>query len=121
MLRQLRFTLLPFALCLFPLPALRAEPVRFARTPDVSPDGRLVAFSYLGDIWTADAAGGAARPVTMHAAPATTPVGSPDGRHIAFGSTRHGQYDVFAVPVAGGKPRRPPGPRTRRTARAGSS
>ena len=28
------------------------EPIRFVRTPDISPDGKTVAFSYLGDIWT---------------------------------------------------------------------
>lgn len=36
------------------------EPIRFARTPDISPDGKLVAFSYLGDIWVVEAIGGVA-------------------------------------------------------------
>ena len=27
------------------------EPIRLARTPDISPDGKSIAFSYLGDIW----------------------------------------------------------------------
>src|SRR5438270_7973074 len=40
------------------------EPIQFARTPDISPDGKLVAFSYLGDIWVVEAIGGKARPVT---------------------------------------------------------
>src|SRR4029079_18509683 len=31
---------------------------------------------------------------------------SPDGRLIAFSSNRHGSYDVFVVPVHGGKPKR---------------
>jgi tricorn protease len=82
------------------------EPIRFARSPDISPDGKLIAFSYLGDIWTVEAIGGVARPVTMHEAHDTNPVFSPDGKWIAFSSNRHGQYDVFVVPSVGGKPRR---------------
>ena len=82
------------------------EPIRFARLPDISPDGRQIAFSYLGDIWIVEAIGGVARPVTTHEAHETSPVFSPDGRYIAFSSNRHGSYDVFVVPVHGGKPRR---------------
>src|SRR5205809_2440142 len=82
------------------------EPIRFARTPDISPDGKLVAFSYLGDIWTVETIGGVARPVTMHEAHDVYPVFSPDGRWIAFSSNRHGSYDVFVISSRGGKPRR---------------
>jgi tricorn protease len=87
-------------------PVAAQEPIRFARTPDISPDGKQVAFSYLGDIWTVEAIGGVARPVTMHEAHDYFPVFSPDGRHIAFSSNRHGGYDVFVVPAVGGKPKR---------------
>jgi tricorn protease len=31
---------------------------------------------------------------------------SPDGRTIAFSSNRHGSYDVYTVPIQGGRPRR---------------
>jgi len=82
------------------------EPIRFARTPDISPDGKLVAFSYLGDVWVVEAIGGVARPVTMHEKHDIYPVFSPDGKKIAFSSNRHGSYDVFVVPVQGGKPTR---------------
>ncbi len=82
------------------------EPIRFARTPDISPDGKTVAFSYLGDIWTVEAIGGVARPVTMHEAHDVNPAFSPDGKSIAFSSNRFGQYDVFVVPAVGGKPKR---------------
>src|SRR5437773_4949485 len=82
------------------------EPIRFARTPDSSPDGEKIAFSYLGDVWTVDRIGGIARPVTLHEAHDFDPVFSPDGRWLAFSSNRHGSYDVFVVPVRGGKPRR---------------
>ncbi len=83
-----------------------AEPIRFARTPDVSPDGKLVVFSYLGDLWLVDAGGGVARHLTMHESHDYAPVFSPDGQHIAFSSNRHGTYDVFVVAVQGGRPKR---------------
>src|SRR5689334_8933749 len=88
-------------------PAAQAqEPIRFARSPDISPDGKLVAFSYLGDIWVVEAIGGVARPVTMHEAHDINPVFSPDGKWVAFSSNRHGSYDVYVVSAVGGKPRR---------------
>src|ERR1700726_1367411 len=87
-------------------PTLAQEPIRFARTPDISPDGKLVAFSYLGDIWMVETIGGIARPVTMHEKHDIYPVFSPDGKSIAFSSNRHGSYDVFVVPVQGGRPER---------------
>ncbi|MCS7166181.1 MAG: S41 family peptidase [Gemmatales bacterium] len=80
--------------------------VRFARTPDISPDGKWVAFSYLGDIWIVAAEGGTARQVTTHEAHDIQPVFSPDGRWLAFSSNRYGSYDVFVVPFEGGPPRR---------------
>jgi tricorn protease len=104
-----RTTFLAALAFLFLTTAARAqaqEPIRFARTPDISPDGKLVAFSYLGDIWVVDAVGGVARPVTMHEKHDIYPVFSPDGKRIAFSSNRHGSYDVFTVPVQGGKPTR---------------
>src|SRR6266567_8685781 len=82
------------------------EPIRFARLPDISPDGKQVAFSYLGDVWIVETIGGIARPVTLHEAHDTAPVFSPDGRSIAFSSNRHGSYDVFVVSAQGGKPKR---------------
>jgi tricorn protease len=82
------------------------EPIRFARMPDISPDGKLVAFSYLGDIWVVETIGGVARPVTVHRAHDIDPVFSPDGKTLAFSSNRHGSYDVYTIPVTSGKPTR---------------
>jgi tricorn protease len=104
---MMRFHATLLALIVLPLSATRGqEPIRMARTPALSPDGKLIAFSYLGDIWTVEAIGGVARPVTQHLAHDIAPVFSPDGRSLAFASNRHGSYDVFVVPTRGGKPRR---------------
>jgi tricorn protease len=86
--------------------AIAEEPIRFARTPDISPDGKTVAFSYLGDIWLVSVNGGEATHLTMHEKHDFNPVFSPDGKWIAFSSNRHGQYDVFVIPVKGGRPKR---------------
>jgi tricorn protease len=108
---EIHVTILRFAFLLTVVLAAPAclhaqEPIQFARTPDISPDGKLVAFSYLGDIWVVEAIGGIARPVTMHEAHELYPCFSPDGRWIAFSSNRYGSYDVFVVPIYGGKPQR---------------
>lgn len=87
-------------------PAAAQEPIRFARTPDISPDGKLVAFSYLGDIWVVETIGGTARSITSHSAHDIYPVFSPDGQSIAFSSNRHGSYDVYVTSSRGGRPRR---------------
>ena len=105
-MRLFRTACLALCTALFAAAAGAQEPIRFARLPDISPDGKLVAFSYLGDIWTVEAIGGVARPVTMHEAHDINPVFSPDGKYIAFSSNRHGSYDVFVVPAVGGKPKR---------------
>ncbi|MGF1579204.1 MAG: S41 family peptidase [Gemmataceae bacterium] len=82
------------------------DPIQFGRTPDISPDGKLVAFSYAGDIWTVPAIGGIARPITGHTAHDYRPIFSPDGKQIAFSSKREDQYDVYVVSVFGGRPTR---------------
>src|SRR5437660_8417522 len=99
---HLRLLLVAVAAAVAPA-AQSQEPIRFARTPDISPDGKLVAFSYLGDIWLVEAIGGVARPLTRHEAYHVGPVFSPDGKSIAFTSNRNGSYDVFVVPVEGGR------------------
>ena len=72
----------------------------------LSPDGQRLAFSYLGDIWIAPAAGGEARLVTSHVEMDDYPVWSPDGKRIAFASNRYGNPDIFVVDADGGRPKR---------------
>src|SRR5438874_10207265 len=81
-----------------------AEPIRLARHPDYHA-GRI-AFSYLGDIWTANEDGTGVQRLTDNRAREAYPRFSPDGRWIAFSSNRYGNYDVFVMAATGGAPRR---------------
>lgn len=76
------------------------------RFPAISPDGKTVAFSYKGDIWTVPANGGQARQITINPAYDAYPVWSPDSRQIAFASSREGSMDIYVVGRDGGAPRR---------------
>ncbi|HXB21999.1 MAG TPA: S41 family peptidase [Candidatus Solibacter sp.] len=64
-----------------------------------------IAFSYLGDIWTANEDGSNVQRLTVHKARDIYPRFSPDGKWIAFSSNRFGNYDVFIIPAEGGSPR----------------
>ena len=72
----------------------------------ISPDGRTVAFSYHGDIFTVGVEGGDARQLTSNAAYDSYPVWSKDGRQIAFASSREGSMDIWVMSAGGGVPRR---------------
>jgi len=79
-----------------------AEPVKRTRYPTISPDGKTVAFSYQGDLWSVGASGGHASRLTSHLARDVQPVYSPDGKSILFASNRNGNYDLFTMPATGG-------------------
>jgi tricorn protease len=64
-----------------------------------------VAFTYMGDIWTANENGSNVQRLTAHRARDTTPRFSPDGRWVAFSSDREGNMDVWVVPTIGGTPK----------------
>lgn len=76
------------------------------RHPAISPDGKTIAFSYRGDIFTVSSNGGTARQITANAAFDSYPVWSPDGKNIAFASSREGSIDVWVMDANGGIPRR---------------
>lgn len=76
------------------------------RYPALSPDGKTVAFSYKGDLYTVSARGGQAERLTTDPAYDFAPVWSPDGKKIAFASDRYGNFDVHVVNADGGQPRR---------------
>ena len=65
--------------------------------PGISPDGAEIAFVSGGDIWTVPAAGGDARLLVSDEAVESRPLYSPDGRHLAFVSTRTGGGDIYVL------------------------
>lgn len=66
------------------LTAGAAETPRWLRNAAISPDGKTIAFTYKGDIFTVPSTGGLARQITSNPAFDTAPVWSPDGRTIIF-------------------------------------
>jgi dipeptidyl aminopeptidase/acylaminoacyl peptidase len=84
--------------------------------PQLSPDGKWVAYT-VGDvslkdnrattrIWLADVATGQTRPLTAGPGSDRQPRWSPDGRTLAFVSTRQNGPQLWLLPVAGGEARR---------------
>jgi hypothetical protein len=70
--------------------------------PGIAPDGREIAFSSGGDIWSAPAAGGDAHLLVAGPGTDRRPMFSPDGRELAFVSTRTGGGDIYVLTFATG-------------------
>ena len=88
----------------------QAQPVRAAVAPlpsfvepGISPDGSTIAFVSGGDIWEVPARGGDARLLVSHPATESRPLFSPDGKRLAFTSTRTGGGDVYVLTLATGE------------------
>jgi tricorn protease len=91
---------------LFASAAHAEENPLWLRYPAISPDGKTIAFTYKGDIYSVPASGGAASPLTISDAYDVAPVWSHDGRTLAFASDRYGNFDVYVMPSAGGEAKR---------------
>lgn len=68
--------------------------------------GDLVTFVAEDDIWLAPLDGGRAWRLTADRSPVSHPRFSPDGRSIAWASTRDGAAEIHLAPVDGGEARR---------------
>ena len=80
------------------------SPIQLAQDPTLSPDGKTLAFSWRGDIWSVSSAGGTAKMLTQHPGRDTAPAFSPDGTRIAFLSDRQAGPQIFLMPASGGVP-----------------
>jgi len=74
-------------------------PVRGIVRPSVSPDGKKVLFTALGDIWTMALDTGEAVPVrcTADGFRDSNPTWSPDGKEIVFASDRAGTMNLWVI------------------------
>lgn len=84
---------------------VKAESVtpRWMRYPAISPNGKEVVFSYQGDLYKVSTKGGEALRLTTGEAYETQPIWSPDGKKIAFVSTRNkGSRDIYVMDANGG-------------------
>lgn len=71
--------------------------------PALSPDGTEIAFVSGGDIWTVSTKGGEARLLISNPATESRPVYSPDGKFIAFNSSRSGNGDIYTMNLESGE------------------
>jgi tricorn protease len=98
MIRRIVFSLVVASVLATTVSAIEAP---LPRHPAPSPDGSQIAFSWQGDLWLVPVQGGQATRLTAHPSVERFPVWSGDGRLIAFASNRHGNDDVFVMPVDG--------------------
>jgi Tol biopolymer transport system component len=80
--------------------------VPYLTEPSVAPDRAEIAFVSGGDIWTAPLSGGDAVLTVAHSANEARPLYSPDGKRLAFVSTRTGSGDIYIFTFATGETRR---------------
>ncbi|MFN9133966.1 MAG: hypothetical protein ACK5XO_14995, partial [Phycisphaerales bacterium] len=95
-----------------PLPAAPAATVAPGQVgmvafPSLSPDGSLMVFSWLGDLWAVSSQGGPASRLTSHPAEERRSAFSPDGSLLAFESDREGSRNLYIVPITSAGPNGP--------------
>ena len=82
-----------------PLEPIEPQTMKGILSPMISPNGRMVAFAALGDLWV-EPLGGAPVRITNDAAVDLDPAWSPDSARLAFVSDRGGRMDVWIHDLA---------------------
>src|SRR5881396_2281050 len=87
--------------------------LKHAGTPEISPDGRWVAYTireanwdenaYETQIWLADVRTGASRQLTNAKKSSHSPAWSPDGSKLAFLSDRTDKQQIYLISPQGGE------------------
>jgi Tol biopolymer transport system component/imidazolonepropionase-like amidohydrolase len=93
------------------LPLKTAEKIEFTTDEgtwmslDVSPDGQLIVFDLLGDIYTLPITGGEAKRIIGGLSFESQPKFSPDGKRVAFISDRSGAENLWTSNIDGSDPK----------------
>lgn len=77
--------------------------VAFMSHPCLSPDSKVIVFSYEGDLWQTPVEGGVALRLTAMTGNEVSPRISPDGKWLAFSADQNGNMDVYIMPLEGGE------------------
>ena len=93
-------------LALINISLISAETPRWIVKPAISPDGKTIAFSYKGEIFTVPVEGGNAFQLTSTKDYDSNPVWTPDSKKIVFLSNREGSDDLYITSAKGGVPTR---------------
>ena len=101
-----KFFLISFFCLALTTAAQAQETPTWIRKNAISPDGKTLAFSYKGDIFTVPTAGGKARQITSNRAYESDPFWTADGKQIVFTSWREGSKDLYINSIEGGVPTR---------------
>lgn len=99
-------TILLSAAALLVTCAAAAMTPSWIRHNSISPDGKTLAFSYKGDIWTVPSTGGEATQITSNQAHDSEPLWTRDSQNIIFTSHREGSKDIYLTSISGGVPKR---------------
>ncbi len=79
------------------VPIFAQKSIPYLTEPSISPDRKEIAFVSGGEIWTVSATGGTAQLLVSHPANESRPLYSPDGKRLAFVSTRTGNGDIYVL------------------------